>query len=454
MRHPSSCRSGLTLLEVMIATGLMLLVMAAILEAMATSQHLESHAAAKDELAQQSDTIMRAIADDLTASGWHLPTNEDFNRDGNPNPTVDEDLNGNGVIDTITYANQNQGEDRFGWYYPYVTIQDTDGSLAAGFGAKFQHIIRPIAAVVLPTLPKVLPGVATDATTPNLADSVWSTSFHARSQELVFLKATVGMWDRNSDSFVRRDSAAVYAATASNAYNGQLLDFGGTRAQWLADPVAQDNHAALGVLYPSGWSATATGFAARTPNLPYGVVLDAGWYDAAAEGTDEDPPVKVQWETINAPTFSANDYSPYMLREYAYAVVPSPIGFGRLVRSHRIHTSAMPAGTVQGYDIGNVLPTFSGTTYRMLVDRVLSDDVTRIVFDTYRTVDFGATEVTTLGVNQVRVRLFLARRQVTNPSVVVSHVVEAIVNMRARSSQSDIKANSDALGTAPIGISH
>jgi hypothetical protein len=88
----------------------------------------------------------------------------------------------------------------------------------------------------------------------------------------------------------------------------------------------------------------------------------------------------------------------------------------------------------------------------MEIDRVLSDNVTRILFDTYRTVDRDAAEVTTLAANQVRVRIYMARRQATNPNLIISRVFETIIGMRARSSASEVTATTTILGTQPIGL--
>jgi hypothetical protein len=150
--------------------------------------------------------------------------------------------------------------------------------------------------------------------------------------------------------------------------------------------------------------------------------------------------------------------APQRYREYMYAVVPSPtaLGLGRLVRAYRRpNATGIPLGVEPGQRITEVA-TDAGSMLSeqvaMVVDRVLSDDVVRIVFDTYRTVDAGAGTVTTLGVNQVRLRLFLAKRQTTVPDPIVRKVVTTTFAMRARASTGDLLTISEKLGTAPIGL--
>ena len=96
--------------------------------------------------------------------------------------------------------------------------------------------------------------------------------------------------------------------------------------------------------------------------------------------------------------------------------------------------------------------TFATEHVAMVVDRVLSDDVVRIVFDTYRTVDAGSATVNALGINQIRVRLYLARRQLTNPDTVLSRMAEATLAMRCRSSGGDMARIAATLGSAPVGV--
>lgn len=474
----SFIRSGFTMLEVMITSMILVGAMAMCLEVLSSSKLHESHAAAQDEIAEESLRIMRSISADLTFSGWYLPTSEDIDQDGVLTPTEDDYINGvSGVIDAIGYSSTSQTTDRGLWYYPYIQVQDATGSQTAGLGSRYTIMQRPTSAVAL-ALPISLQGGNGDASI-SLTDPAWSTSFKARSQEIIFLKAITGSWNEAQESYdldatngntIRIDNAS-YAATGRSRAGNSELNFSGvdgklTREDWQSPGTTTGIHDKLGVMHASGWSAvmsgtTVTGYAERnTDHLPYGVTLDSGWFDITAAGTDDDLPVKVQWDTVETPTMTKADWYKDKLREYTYAVVPTPaqLGLGRLLRAHKVRVAALPSGVTEGYDIGQLLPVrhadATSSTYRMRVDRVLSDNVVRIVFDTYRTVDSAATEVTTLSPNQIRIRLYMARRQVTNPDVVVSRISESLVGMRSRSSAADVSSIMSQLGTAPVGVAH
>jgi hypothetical protein len=181
------------------------------------------------------------------------------------------------------------------------------------------------------------------------------------------------------------------------------------------------------------------------------VVLDAGRFDTA----DEEVPLKPQWETMSLPTYQGT--AAETLREFMYAVVPSPIegSYGRLVRAFRrnVTDGAPPVGSDLGQRITDVAED-NGVKVAMIVDRILAEDVVRLVCDTVRTVDAGQATVRTLSLNQVRIRLFLVRRQVTEPSRVVFRTMEATFAMRARGSANDMTRTQTILGTAPIGLAH
>jgi type II secretory pathway pseudopilin PulG len=460
-------RSAFTMLEVIIAFGILVMVLAAVFDTLVASKHLESNAASNDEVAAASGNIISAISNDLAVSGWHLPATEDLNG----NDTIENNekiINADTVIDNIVYLDSTPAEDRGLWYFPYVVLQDYDGIATSALGARFPHLVRSPALRGPSALPAGLPGNATDATTAFAGDTdAWRDSYYARSQEIVFLRSTVGQWRASdvTDGWQRDDRPAAYAATVMSSRSETGLNFSSngtvqlTRADWLQ----ANNHAALGVLHASGWaekldsSGVAIGYEPRdagtsSPAPFYGVVLDGGWYDPDAEGTDGDMPVKIQWQTMAEPSFSRADYGPERLQEFTYAVVPTPLGLGRLVRAAKVLASGLPASAKEGIEIGDILA--GDATYKMVIDRVYSDDVVRIVFDTYRTIDQGSAEdeVRTLAPNQVRLRLYMARRQISNPAVINSRMYEAILGMRSRSASAEVEAVTTALGIQPVGI--
>lgn len=455
---------GYTLLEVTIAGALFFLAVAAVLESAAAARRLQALASANDAIELEARAVLRAIADDLTMSGW------DF-------------------VDTQV-AGVSRAQDRQLRYYPMAQIQPAVAS-ADGFNTRLPwtridgSVARPPLAQVVAAFgadgaERALPGDPAHATQAPLDDEAWRTSFHARSCELVFLRSTVGTWQRRRDtgleeSMFRTMSAGSYLAQLPSSRPLPLLNFSidANGFETTADDWRQPNqHARLQVLFASGFEETPDGWEERTPGEPYGATLDGGWYDP---GDVETAPIKPLWEsmrkadiaeippTVPGATSPVDRYRAYMLaperrREYMYAVVrsPVPLGTGRLVRAcRRPDAGAIPLGVEVGQRISEVAVDsgrIANESVGMVVDRVLSDHIVRVVFDTYRTVDAGAPRVTTLAVNQVRVRLYFVRPLVTDPRTLVSRVVETTVSMRARSSGNDIENLLATLGTVPIGI--
>lgn len=446
-------RAAFTLLEVTIASLLFIIAAAAVMESMTATRHLVSNGAARDQLEYDGDLAIRAIAADLASSGWEFA-----------DPT-----------ETTTYAAVSAATDRTLRYYPMVQVQPTPGGgNLDGFNTRLPWTRLLDANLPGGTLPAVLRGNQADALAANLPDADWNASFHARSTSLVFLKVAIGSWQPDQDPGTVNDRSiwetagdAGYLARRPSELQPPMLNFTadatGVETAWQ-DWNTPGNHANLRVLFTSGFDEQPTGWVERFPGQPYGATLDGGWYDW---GDVEEAPIKPAWESMRRPTPGAvadiaqrRAYmsAPERLREYMYCVVPSPtaLGMGRLVRAYRVpDAAAVAAGVDPGQRItvtANDAGAFATETVGMVVDRVLSDDVVRVVFDTYRTVDAGGAQVQALGINQVRVRLFLARRQVTNPDVVLSRVIETTIAMRSRSSGGDMARVAGVLGATPIGI--
>lgn len=445
-----------TLLEVVIAFALFLAAIGVVMEAIVATRHLSSLGAAKDQVEIDANGIIRVMAADLALSGWELG-------DGGTN-----------------FAGVAPATDRGLRYYPMVQVQRSpDGTNTAGFNTTLPWTRLSPEVLEVRKLPAILPGAETDDLVSPLPN--WDASFHARSTQLVFLRSTIGSWRADVDpgsagdeSIYRNLTEAEYVAIPPERVQLPVLDFtrdsNGLETGWQ-DWRTASQHARLGVLFTSGFYESVPGtWTQRFPDQPYGVTMDAGWYD----WTDlETAPIKPSWESMRKPNTAglpaitgmtasevirAYTIAPERLREYMYAVVPSPtaLGMGRLVRAYRrVDAAAFPVGVEPGNritDVANDAGLIATEQVAMVIDKVLSDDVVRVVFDTYRTVDAGSAQVTTLGINQVRVRLYLARRQVTNPDVVVRRLVETTLSMRARSSGGDMDRISGTLGTTPIGL--
>jgi hypothetical protein len=204
-------------------------------------------------------------------------------------------------------------------------------------------------------------------------------------------------------------------------------------------------HARLpNVLHASGWEEDPlTGVFQYRPvtvdpdiNFTvYGVQAYGAFQDQGAAGIT----LRIQWETMtdtalySDPTTGIdNNSAPSDLREYAYVLLPSPQGTGRLVRVH-----AAIAGTTTptaGNRVGDWI-TDPTASRGWVIDTVLSDHVAHISWMTRR-------HDRSLGVNQVRVRIVFARvlRDGADASLrtVRTRIVTQVFSMRARNEQSDI----------------
>lgn len=443
-------RHGYTLIEILIATTIFVVAFGMMVEAMLAAKSYEALGNAQDDVQLEGRKIMRGIADDLIASSWAFP-----------DPTA-------------TTSGVTKASDRGLRYYPYVQLQEAVSGQTTGLGTAFPHH-RRVPALVGPKMNVAdqarLTGLgigspADESTLFTTANRVpWLQSYFARSQEIIFLVATNALWDATADTY-----SVIGERPPLIAFSDQ------GRAVWRTP----NNHQTLNVLHPSGWSVTKDvggnilGYVAHPVNPlvpagatadtePYGVVMEAG---LLVDPTGDLSKIEVNWRTLNGDAFTlpplpvdriAN------LKEYSYSVVPSQIGLGRLVRTVRVNDAATrimmnPAANLWA-EPGRCLSRVGNDG--MVVDKVMSDNVTRIVFDTYRTVDEAATTVTSLDINQVKVRLYMARPSEHDRDVIVHRMLETVVAMRSMNSardkdfsQADASSLSNNLGTLPIGISY
>jgi hypothetical protein len=283
-------------------------------------------------------------------------------------------------------------------------------------------------------LPLGLPGDPADAHTnfdeTATADQArYIRSFYARSQELHFLRIASGAWSSQPSS------------------NNDLTDRFGP-GDW-ADQTAA-NRDVLGVLHPSPWEETALNSGAFTLRagmddgtgtgkpIPYGVPIFGGELMINAGEVS----LKPRWETIVAPDYTG--VIPDDWREYQYAVVPTKFGVGRLVKAYKVLMANFPSAVV-GNNPGEFISPITGV-YGMRVQDVLSENVARIVFDTYRTNDG-------LEVNQIRLRIFFARQSVLDENLMLTKVVDTTFAMRTRASDSDVSEILSWIGD-PVGFDY
>lgn len=456
-----------TLIEMVIAVAILGSATVAVMESLTAARNLSSLSSAKDEVELDTSRIIAEIQSDLTASGW------DF---------CDETT---GAI----YGGVSIATDRQLRYYPMVQVQPAyDGSNTNGLNTdlpwtRLDNSLLRLRTMEDPRLRVGSIGASTDALTSGLSEETWLSSFYARSAGLVFLRTYGGSWPEGVDPGTPQDHSVFAGMTDARYLSLPPSEQQRPSLNFSTDPTGRplhykdwqtaNNHASLNVLFTSGFfEATADSniWTERFPGLPYGVTLDAGWYD----WTDsETAPIKPAWESMRRPDVTNHPDEPslteleerraYMLapqryREYAYVVVPSPtaLGMGRLVRAYRtVNAATIPLGVEPGQrisEVANDVGDLLTEQVALVVDKVLSDNVVRIVFDTYRTVDAGQPTVSTLDVNQIRVRLFFARRQVTNPEVVVTKIATSVIAMRARNAPGDVDSIAATLGITPIGL--
>jgi len=146
---------------------------------------------------------------------------------------------------------------------------------------------------------------------------------------------------------------------------------------------------------------------------------------ALVESAGEIDDVPLAWETYPTATpwdsdldgDGVNDPDPEELREYTYVVVPGPSG-AQLERRYR-----------------------DGDGAPLRLERVISTDVDRIQIDSYRT-------AADLGVNQLRVRVWLSRPSRDQSEVPITHYAERIIAMRSTVDPEYSLRLDDWLGTA------
>ena len=132
-------------------------------------------------------------------------------------------------------------------------------------------------------------------------------------------------------------------------------------------------------------------------------------------------------------------------------MVPSPFSYGRLVRVHSVdfgHPTNPYPDNGQGTGPGEwISRSPGGSTFDrgVVVDEVIAEHVVRVVFDTYRTVDDGS-----LALNEIRMRLYLARPSTRNPSLILMRRADHIFTMRTSNNTDANEANEAILGTSGV----
>lgn len=391
---PRHIRKAFTLLELTIAMAIFSMLLVSLLESWSSMSRYASFAQVQDDLTIEGKRIVQDLKFDLSQSGWYLP-------DGT----------------TASYA-----DDRNVRYYPYIQVQNPDGfATPTTYGSKFRAHWRTLANVSLST-PENLPGTPADFNDETLTDSQYASSHYARSQEIIFLRVQSRAWNAQP-----------------SAESLQAVSFDG-------DYSVPNNHDALGIRRMSDYQVgNLVDAAGRHYVLRSGVnIYDLNPSCMWMRVFNTEATVPVLWEAMTSPpkllaatATAAQAMDPDDLREYSYCVVPSPTndGHGQLVRAYQKTAAAAGDRVLGSYSSG-------GVTKVVVVERVISDYVDRITFDTFRTDRLDA-----LSINQVRVRIFLSRS--TQAGVLAqSRIVEAVLALRTTTDFDTTTALATALGAA------
>lgn len=398
-------RQGMTLFEILIAVALMGTAMAAVVGFLGSNRDLGSFQAAEDEINRDMSRVMRTISSDLAQSGWHSPGS---------------------VTLPVTWAT-----DRTARYWPYVLWQNSTGGNPTGYGFAMRSDF-----VAMNLKDRLLGFTYADSNSSHVgaqfgiaARQAYLTSYHAPSQELMFLmQITDNRWE---------DKTGVRFSRPQLSFpDGDWTD------------TSDANRAALGILYPSVWreGATPDTWVARSfdangdrvvaanegldpgdltkPGTSYGVPMMAAELNAADTSSFR---FQTAWETIAAPDYNAAVIKDVGLREYMYAVLPGRSGLGRLVRAYKV---ALGGPYAMGTDPGQIISADATNTYGMRVEEILSENVVRAVFDTART-------DRNLSLNQVRARIYFLRKSEHDADLYARQILDVVFAMRARNTAID-----------------
>jgi hypothetical protein len=395
----SSVHRATTLVEVMISLAVIASLGSAISMVMNGSAGWSALASSEDALAEDVLGVWRTMNDDLSQSAWFIPDT------------------------TQSFGIQDLSNDRTLFYAPFV-VQPTITGAPQGGAAQNPNLrifnrsggsdlrFEGPAVSEFDRCQDSVPGSPADRlrAPSEFAAGDYAKSYYARSQELVFVRSTSTSWNRATNAPLNLPSGAR-GMPPIERFPGAMLD-------WLAP----SNHATVGALLPSGWQRSGSSWVQVTPSAPYGQVMEACFLYTAGGTTD----LKLQLEQQVRPDFQTQD--PANVRLFSYLVVPSPsgMGLGRLVRAY---TAMGVVGSV-GVDAGQRIASTAASS--LIVDKVLSDNVVRVVFDSARHNDG-------LGINNVRATIYFAKMSEHDRGspLVVRRAVTMVFALRAANSYQD-----------------
>ncbi|MFM2091928.1 MAG: hypothetical protein RLZZ127_2417 [Planctomycetota bacterium] len=377
-------RLGTTLVELIIAIAILGTVMVATVQFTVGARQYAATAAAQDELADDLARAARVLAHDAMVGGWAVSATASFA--------------GSNALPTAVAADRTDAR-----YFPYVIAYGGAAEDEAVTSGRFAHARIP--AALLPDQAAIAAAIGQTPAVTGWAS--YRTAMTGPSHAVVMLALQQGTW-----------------ADGPRQDGGESFRFGADDDSDLALWREPGNHGALGILRASPFeedyvAGSPTGQFTRIAGISsttaYGVVPDS----MALSEVDGQFAMLPQWETLAAPAYDGTDGNDPSgpdhftgWREYLYAVVRAPpdaVGhLGRLVRARKVVvTGALEPGTSPGQ-----LLTDPSQPYGFVVDRVLSENVVRMVAETRR----SAPAYVAPAVDQIRFILTLLR-PVADPTV-------------------------------------
>lgn len=495
--------ASFTLVEVMIAMTIFITASIVAVSAISSITSFGRTVDRRNQMTIDVQSIFKEMSDDISLSGWapYDYTSADFSG-GYPTdrgmryyPYVIQqaptsaaesaraaslaDLGGGMQVSSLTWfasANDN-------WF-----LRAANGLVDVGRFAK-RPDLPPQFGVVGDFAKNFTSTTFTDEAARNKA---YRSSYYARSQELIFVRATVGGWS----SVPGADRTPIIKFPAGDWTTATLTTTAGT--------LVKNNHQELGVIRMSEWtlgdanpSATPTSPALDTRNpasfywsrpsasttalqqVP--VVVNLG----AMLSPQSDPSnlVQVRWDSMSDPSSSPINMAATVLddrhaviefpvtlggtarikarqlREYMYALIPCSSGSGRLVRAHT-ELGNYTVVTGRTPEVGDCIgkgtdplalstATLGNRKVSLVIDKVYTDNCMRVVFDTSRTLTDGS-----LKPNQIRVTLYMAMSGTRADDVPITYQASTILTMRILNSSVDNDAITLLLGTTSPGLAH
>jgi prepilin-type N-terminal cleavage/methylation domain-containing protein len=463
---------GYTLLEVMIAVGLLATAMVISTEFLAATTKHDLNASSQDQLEFDIERIRTVVYGELTNTGWMIPGSDPYSGYTSTTPGYETPLVGGVLSDSIL-------DDRTRRYWPYVMSDRIPRPLPsntpmpyaelhpdvqmnratwARFGDQIPGLTQQLAGG--PPM-ESLPSTSELVAMPSLAD-VGSAAKRDResayrpNRHLIYLTILHDGWAREPQNIQapvlslgdpQWGDLAVWSASApasgwSNLaqvrvapISTQIEDFSGA-GDWNTVPDT------LRFDITDGNPTTTTVGAANVPRAA-GWPMTSGILSVQNGGASYK--MYPQWDTVEPPTFKQEDRNHDKWRDRGLFLVRSPsTPFGRLVIAAKMPVTGPSGPTPIGVGVGNRISRHTDANGNgFVIITVLSDQVVRLTADTWRTaldneVDLADSSDETISPHDVRIRIWLAAEDRSSTNALSIRRATFTVTMRGKSAPDDM----------------